>query len=744
MTMALVEVEMVSNRFGSLVQTLASAAPIPIGTLGALGPGRLISAFAWDSVEIGPSPSGFTAPAGALTARAALRLRHVSTAELDANANATGTEVGAEGWLSISANASELRIDLIGVDVVGGAPQLLSPAVQVARRPVDEVADAGTFVAAAVLARDGVVTLRFATATSDALLAAPLNLVSPSGDDWAIRVSGEIWAQQLLTSLTNGVTPPPGGSIIEEQPTASWMQVGEWYAFGSVGLEKKDACPGALGLVDISVTVNVLMKLMPDVTVTPPMLNLQAFVGCNVSDWDDFRCWLGSGGFGSMLLDAINGPITGFVGSIGSLIAVGEILRLNAVSEVADTPLGGPLTQVSSDDTSVTYAGARPLPTLATSIGTTNAATVGPFGLVVTGNISFFPAQHKVTFNPDGGELTATLSTSFNCDKRTWKESVNVQSVHISDHAQVSTIDLGAVPVRVFSTSSAVPPQLWSIKHQGPAASQTVTIAGSEGVRGGDSGRIYLHTSAGIRRYDIPALVSPPTPTVEQQVEAISRCLRFARTFSRWEQIQWLIDPPPFDYGFPALRQWLFTFAEIPASTRLTFHHYQNGQRVGEPLSLVAGRSGEGAFEIVTDAATDIVVEHSAESIPRGRVNQRWLLPIQVVAIGRVPTAILRSGSTVVAGGDGQVLTLNLESGSMSRRAGELELSRPAEGLMATKARRFIVGGHREIGSHPSASQASRPFSITLRDGKIAAAFEDKLVIAVPWGTVGIEPPRKS
>ena len=120
-----------------------------------------------------------------------MRVRHVSTIELDADPNAPGTEVAATAWLIISTSSTELGIDLVRVDVAGGVPQTLSPPVRVARRSVREVSDAGAIIAAAVLERDGVVTLRFATAAADAILATPLNVVTDAGGDWAIRVSGE-------------------------------------------------------------------------------------------------------------------------------------------------------------------------------------------------------------------------------------------------------------------------------------------------------------------------------------------------------------------------------------------------------------------------------------------------------------------------------------------------------------------------------------------------------------------------
>ena len=81
--MALIEVELLVERFSQFVQFVAATGPIPIGTVSALGPSRLIASFGWNQVTVGPAPPGFVVPSGALTARCDVTLRHVSTAQLD-------------------------------------------------------------------------------------------------------------------------------------------------------------------------------------------------------------------------------------------------------------------------------------------------------------------------------------------------------------------------------------------------------------------------------------------------------------------------------------------------------------------------------------------------------------------------------------------------------------------------------------------------------------------------------------
>ncbi|HZD37551.1 MAG TPA: hypothetical protein VE664_02800 [Actinomycetes bacterium] len=78
---------------------------------------------------------------------------------------------------------------------------------------------------------------------------------------WAIRVSGEVFAEQLLRQLVESTTPPPDGTELEDAPGAQWREASiddtnGWAAVGSFGVKKKNACNGLLGPVDVSVTVD--------------------------------------------------------------------------------------------------------------------------------------------------------------------------------------------------------------------------------------------------------------------------------------------------------------------------------------------------------------------------------------------------------------------------------------------------------------------------------------------------------
>jgi hypothetical protein len=740
--MALIEIELLSSKFNQLVQFLASAGPIPIGVLTALGPNRLIAEFTWNSVSVGAAPPGFNVPAGTLTASCAVSIRHVSTAELDADPNATGLTTQATAFVRISATTSLLSVDLLAIDIANNPLQSFAATRPIARFPIPVPPIPGvTLAGAALLLSGGVVTLRFATRATDSLEGMPLNLLfTTGGDEWAIRLSGELFVEQLLARLQQFVGDPQSDLTIEDPATASWgMRDGNWAAIGSIGIEKEDACPpfgdpeilgDILDPVDLSITINVVLTPSANMTPVPPRLNLNLHVSSDVSDWDTFRCWLAGGGSASALVGEVVtvalGPAMGglslLAGAISSLIAVAETVRLRAGNDVTERNIQD-FTQVSSSSTTATYAGGMNLPTLVRQVGnqtngSTSPPTTGPFGMLISGSIQFWMAQHKVTFKPNGGTLTSQLQNSYNCDRERWEHEAKIQEITIEDLPFVPLAgDLNRILVTIFPSSVATPSQLWSIEETFPELEQLVRVFGTSTVNTGDTGRVYLHTSAGIRRFDIQPLPNAAPPTQPQIIAAVAKCARASRMFTRLDELHWLFDPPPYDFGFPPLRQWLFTFAELPPGTRIDIHRVAGGVRGNRLATVVGERGGNASFELITNADEELVLEHNQEVISEGRLLQRWIIPTEIIDTG-VRGRTLRRSESLISIMDGHgTFTHDLETGR--------PLNRP---LMHEEASRF------EAERYSDKQQSEIPsFSLTLRGGKVAALFEDKLVLGIPW-----------
>jgi hypothetical protein len=753
--MAFIEVEMIEARFNQLVQLLTSAGPIPIGILHGLGPERLIAEFTWNQVSVGLAPPGFNTSFGTLTARCAVTLRHVSTAELDANPNANGTTTEATAWIRISTNTIELRVDLLAIEVPGAPTQWFALPILVARRRVPAVGGT-SLAAAAIILRDDIVTLRFATRATDSLQETPLNMLATIGDEWAIRLSKEFFIEQLLLSLQGALATPPAGTTIEDSPSASWgVKDGNWAAIGKVGLEKEDACPGLLDDADLSIEVDVV--LTPSANITPPspqppLLNLTLRLSSDVSDWDTFRCWLGGGGLASTILgylaNPIIGPGAGGIVGIISLVVVAETVRLDAGKEITGTSINN-FTLVSSSSTTATYTSQNNLPTLVTtaangaSNGQINAATTGPHGMLISGTVLYLPANHNATFVPNGGALASALKNSYDCRRKTWLRKAEIQGVSIEDRANVLGSDLGRVPVTIFNSSTATPPHLWSVDKPKPNEEQLATISESELVKPGDTGRVYLHTSAGIRRFDITPLPALAPPTQEETIEALAQCLKKSKMFTPREKVQWLVDPPPYDFGFRPLRQWLFTFAEVRAGTRIVVHHVLNSVRSDRTMRFVAENTGGVSLELITDAATELVLEHDQEIISDGRVMQRWLIPTAVMDTGESGLSLVRSGPLIAVAQQGGIFMYNLSTGVSRHEVGQLQSAKLASGALEVieQTRRVLDDRVTDRGVSPPKPKrivseepsAAAPFSLTLPGGKVAALLGSKLVIGIPW-----------
>jgi hypothetical protein len=232
--------------------------------------------------------------------------------------------------------------------------------------------------------------------------------------------------------------------------------------------------------------------------------------------------------------------------------------------------------------------------------------------------------------------------------------------------------------------------------------------------------------------------VDIPPPTPAEQIAALATCLRAGRIFMAYEEIGWLIDPPPYDFGYPPLRQWQFAFAELPANVRLDFRQLDGDRPATRLLTFTAERASEAAFEFVTDGMAELALRHDRDRLENGRVKQRWLVPIQVISVGREPSALVRAGSKLgVVSSDG-IVTLDFETGRVDRRAGRFELARePGAELVATETRRFIVGDAGLIAAPMAREERAAvpsPFSVALPRGRVAALHGDRLVIAIPYG----------
>ncbi|KPM55024.1 hypothetical protein ACG83_16905 [Frankia sp. R43] len=736
--MGVIEAEFTRNQFSALAQCLMLIEGLPTGSLAVLGHDRLITRLDWGLPTIVSSAPGVPARFGVLLLTADVTISHVSIAELDADPAAM-TKTTGTATLTVTAVPGEgalqhLRIDLVALAIPSRPPSEPAFSLGIARR--DFPVPAGVrVVGAAVLASDQAVTIRFVTGDPGELTAPTADrVVALDGAEWCIRISGEVFREQLLTALKTAIADFGAGMAVEEQPVATWQPLGpfgtgDWGVVGGFGVKKLKACSGPFGDVDLSVDVTTRLALVPDIEAKS--LTTRFVIDGNASDWDSFRCWAAKGGPLTLLLAVVN-PVPAIALAALSLGIVGSMIADGVHNQVTGADSRGDLRKVASDDSSATYEGTQSLPApLPTAL--VQAASAGPDGLVVSGKLGVpFGINHRATFAPAAeplGQLQGDWVGGITCEHGGgWRQTFELPNVRVTADAMALATLVMHVPVTVFRSSTVLPAEGWELQFDGWSArpEQRIAIVGNPAAAG-SVGRAFLHTSAGIRRYDLagylrspsgkpigtgPVPAPPPAPDPARvKILAVDQCRRFGRDWHDPRiRIGWLVDPPPFTYGVDALRHWQLAVSEIPGGATVTVTGHRDG---ADDRRLVALSPSDGtavAIELVTDAATELTLEHDLPAAPDGaRLIQRWLLPTQVVALPAPAASLFRLedgvGVRTVDGG----LTVWSPTGEVREVAGAGPREEPA-------------------GAEPP------PFSVTLRDGRVAAIHDDRLVVAIPFG----------
>jgi hypothetical protein len=626
----------------------------------------------------------------------------------------------------------------VGLDLVGLAPQRFNPPIEVGFRSLGDLGAAGAPVAATMFLQGPIVTLRFGTGHQDNLLAPPLNLLTNTGNNWLIRLSPEVFTSTVLEALEAGLHPLPAGTTVEDSPEVGWGEHdGTWRVSGSVGVEKEDACPGLLGDVDISVAIDVSFTPTPNAALS--VLDLALRLESDASDWDSLRCWLGSvGGLISLGLAFVSLPV-GFFAGVGTLLYAANKVKEMAGAALADTNLGPRFQKVGSDETSVSYAGQLPLPAL----GRIDQATTGPHGLVVMGMQAFLPADRVVTYTPDTLNLKTRWHQHYVCKEHAWHSSLLIEGVGITDTASIGSQEYAKVPITVFSTSSVKPADSWKIEPAaGATLEQYVMVSRKSGgiLNGSFGGRLYVHTSSGIRSYDIDPIPLRLAPSNSATSIAEVNCRTFARDWTKLEQLVWLVDPPAWDLGLAPLRQWQLTVSEVPEGASITLRRQRGGRAYGAPISVTASHAASLAIEVITDAGTQLALEHTLSTPPEALLQQRWLLPQRMIHLGAPARQIGRERDQLAVATALGVTTHDLRTGRQSAHISDVARLERREGrLYAVENHSYRVGESSNAGveARTIAKESAfvPPFSVTLRDGRVAGAWEDKLVIARVWGT---------
>jgi len=712
--MALIEVEFLRKPFEALAGVVAkSHAVVPTPTLMPIGDDRLIRQFTWVAdPEIVTEMSGYVSPAGTILLRSAVKVSHVSVAELQADVNAPGVSIDGYAWLLAAATPGQVSLSIVGFAVGEAAPATLTPPLALESLPIPAPSQVG-IVQAALVADASTVVVRLATGLYDNLygplagrLPACLSAIGGS-TNWLIHVPAQVFCDLIMGPIQTAINTSTDGATIEEMPTAVWCQVpsGRWGVRVHAGLEKEDACPGLFGDVDISVDVVGNAGFLADAANNQIQIDLD--ITADTSDWDVFRCWLGSGGIGSTILNLFV-PYTGVVAAIGSLVYVSETVRSKVGDALAAQAVPS-FTQTGQSDSTVSYQGAFPVQPLPFS--TFIAYDFDSRGLDVSGMIVPLPPTHVTQFKPDSGSLKGTWTRKVNCSHRSVDTHFAFKPVVVSDNLQFGDTVLSYLPVTVYLTSIAEPVGKCAVKMP-DAVPDVQVVVDCTGLQPGNKGFTVIHTSAGLRAYVLgPVSGRPSMGREESFINEYCDTFHVQKPVVAIQEIRWVEPPPDYDLGFAPLRQWQIVVSDLPSEARIDLHAAHDERRLLAARRDFTGTATRAAAVLVTDQETDLVMRASgASDRSQFTLTTRWLLPLIRARVEGEITDIAKSDRDILLKVDGRWSRFDSSTGRP--RSSRLEIE-------------------------PDARLANRPGqTINLKQGRVALVDAGELVIAIPSNSV--------
>jgi hypothetical protein len=144
--------------------------------------------------------------------------------------------------------------------------------------------------------------------------------------NWLIHVPSAFFVDMIAGPFRAGLANLPDKTTVEDAATASWLMInsGSWGVRARAGIEKEDACPGLFADVDLSVEISAEASFVPNPD--EERIDVGLTIGADASDWDSFRCWLGTGGIATIAAAIVN-PLLAIPTALASLVYVSESVR---------------------------------------------------------------------------------------------------------------------------------------------------------------------------------------------------------------------------------------------------------------------------------------------------------------------------------------------------------------------------------------------------------------------------------
>jgi hypothetical protein len=708
---AIIDFEFTEQTFTQLVWALVSRrAAVPFGTLESLGPARLIGSVAWPKEPVFETAAvpGVSVRPGELLLRYQVQLSHVSVNELRMNPTTPGVPESGQAWFLVTSSVAGMRIDFVAYSLVAGTVQKLTYAqtfglVALPGLPVrvfrTAVVRGGTSVA-----------LRLGTALADNLLSGPggfLAARNAAGEDsatWGLHIPEGVFLQLVGTQLDDALAGLGSNLTVEDPLSINWgiQDDGEWGVSASVGLMKKDACPGFFGFVDISVELRANASFTPR-TDTSNHLDIRLVTATDASDWDSFRCFLGSGGVISGLA-ALTDPFLALFVGVGALVKIGDLISDETVKELHEKSRIGPLIKISDTSDGAIYAQSIDLPTKPVPGTVAETLRMGRSGMDLFGTTIFASLQHNVAFTPNGGNLSGVnWKSRINCSRRSIDWTFNFKPIWVTDTVTALGFKVDSVQVGLFMTTTS--DVLGTGTGVADVVGSTITVRGRS-MRQGGSGWLVLHTTAGVRLFTLgPIPAQPESPDIQRVIDKFCDTQHELVAVIDIPQLKFQAPEPMFEYGFEALQQWQFVLGDLREDSQVVVA--QDGRELlsSSRMSVEGGRA---VGQVVTaGSAADLSVRGSA---PFGFAGvHRWLVPfteLQLPSPARSPTQ-QESGVVVHTDHDGafQIDPLTYELTPSTSELFRFRRGEPA--LAVTSAVVATIHEGRLLMAFPSQTQVS-------------------------------------
>lgn len=436
----------------------------------------------------------------------------------------------------------------------------------------------------------GVVALRLATSAADSLEREASNKIG--NYDWGFFPDGQLFADQLAETLNAAGQDAISGSSdpileIDYEASGSWGLdlLGNIAAFASLGINAVDAAPLN---IDVPVKISAMTTIKPD----PYFVNL---VLETKVQWD---------------ASGIIGYVPGVQGKVN-----------DAIRAKLHTPSG--LKEIARSDEYVIYQSTIDVFKLKTDFFYTevHGVAVKTYGLEVTGSLTVYPPP-TAAFILEEQHWTRKID----CTSKTMKTEFHPPLLHILSSERVLMLKTRTTPV-------VDPAGFWQpeVRTSGLAhGAQVVDVTFDPGQNNNPVGArssAFIESNMGVRYVDLGAVPGRPRPTMDnvaEQAQVISECMAKS---DRWGMgvlnLEWLVDPPAYQFGIANLREWTISADHIESDHMEVFAVGPLGER---KINMVLDQS-RNEMHVITAADESLQLKNVSLQAEHPHLFQRWITP---------------------------------------------------------------------------------------------------------------------